>query len=182
VPESIEAAEIEPNDTGAPAVAEAPEAADLDNDDFLAPESLFTFRPSARYALFLLVATVVVLMFGMSLAARFDWGSIFFLGVGLVGMVWSGDQVLSRVDLDVTEIRLRRLWRQPKQVAFRQMDSLQAAGRIFSALVFTYHPLQPDGLLDLQSVHTLILPAVEEQELLVELLKARAIHLRMNEQ
>lgn len=58
------------------------------------------------------------------------------------------------------------------------MDSLQApGGGTFSALVFTYHPLQPDGLLDLQSVDTLILPAVEEQELLVELLE-RATHLR----
>ena len=38
-------------------------------------ESVFTFRPSARYAMYLMVTTVVVLLFVVSLVARFDWGS-----------------------------------------------------------------------------------------------------------
>jgi hypothetical protein len=169
VPEPLEAAEI--------AQAEA----DATETEWRDLESVFTFRPSVRYALYFSVATVVTLMFVFSLAARFDWGGLFFLGVGLVGMLWSGDQLLSRIELDATELRLRRPWRQPRQVAFRQMDALQIAGRLFAALVFTYHPLQDDGLLDLQDLHTLTLPAVEEQELLLSLLKARAAHLRMAE-
>lgn len=144
-------------------------------------ESVFTFRPSARYAMYLMVTTVVVLLFVVSLVARFDWGSLFFLVASLVGMIWSGDQLLARVELDATEIRLRQLWRTPKQVAFRQMNSLEVAGRLFSTLVFTYHPLQPDGLLDLQDLQTLTLPALEEQDLLLHLLEARATNLKMGE-
>ena len=141
-------------------------------------ESVFTFRPSARYALYFFATTGVVALFVFSLFARFDWGSLFFLIAGLIGMFWSGDQVLSRVELDVTELRLYRLWRQPVRVAFRQMDSVQASGRLFSVLVFTYHPMQPDGLLDLDDLDTLTVPAVEEQALLLDLLKARASNLR----
>lgn len=146
-----------------------------------APESVFMFRPSLRYAIFFVVATLVVLLFVVSLIGRFDWGSLFFLGVGLVGMGWSGELLLSRVELDVDEIRLRRPWRKPQQVAFRQMDALHTAGRLFPAFVFTYHPLQPDGLLDLQSVEALTVPAVEEQELLIELLKVRAARLKLDD-
>ena len=173
MPEEIEATELDP--------VEADENTDENGDAFEDRESVFTFRPSTRYALYFIVTTTVVLLFMVSLFARFDWGSLFFLGVGLVGMGWSGDQLLSRIDLDVTELRFRQLWRQPKQVAFRQMDSLHIAGRLFSVPVIAYHPLETDGLLDLQDLLTLTLPAVEEQELLIHLLKARAIHLKMDE-
>ena len=122
---------------------------------------------------------MIVALFAYSLITRFDWGSLFFLLVGLVGMFWSGDQLLSRVELDGTEIRLRRLWRQPARIAFRQMDALRVSGRIFPALVFTYHPILPEGLLDLQDLDTLTLPAVEEQSLLIDLLQARAGSLRI---
>ena len=144
-------------------------------------ESLFTFRANARYALYCIVTTTIVALLSYSLLTRFDWGSLFFLLVTLVGMIWSGDQLLSHVELDLTEIRLHRLWRAPVRIAFRQMDSLQIAGRIFPAQVYCYHPLQPDGLLDLQELHTLTLPAVEEQDLLLELLQARATSLRIAE-
>ena len=179
MPENIQASQIDPE----PAESDYEEligAELVGAEEFVEEESVFTFRPSARYALYLLVTTVVVILFVVSLVARFDWGSLFFLTASLVGMIWSGDQLLTRVELDATEIRMRQLWRTPKQVAFRQMNSLEVAGRLFSSLVFTYYPLQPDGLLDLQDLYTLTLPALEEQDLLLHLLEARATNLKMD--
>lgn len=189
MPESTSAASSEPpisSETGAGVDERSGESAaageeQFTDEQFIDEESLFTFRPSVRYALYFLAATVLVVMFVFSLVARFDWGSLFFLGVGLVAMAWAGDQLLSRIEVDVAELRLRKPWRRPRAVAFRQMDALHPAGRLFPALVFTYHPVQPDGLLDLQDIHTLTLPAVEEQELLLHLLRARAPHLKMAE-
>jgi hypothetical protein len=54
-----------------------------------------------------------------------------------------------------------------RRVRFGQLDNAVEAGRWMRRIVVTYYPLQPDGLVDLNQLSSLALPAVERQDLLL---------------
>lgn len=60
-----------------------------------------------------------------------------------------------------------------RAVEFRQLAGISQEGRLFDVIVVLYHPVQANGLLDPEIVHSLHLPAVVEQEDLYDLLQER---------
>ena len=62
---------------------------------------------------------------------------------------------------------------QPLQVQFRQLAEVSEEGRLQRVILLLYHPLCADGLVDLDDLHSLALPALEEQTDLLEILQAR---------
>ena len=61
-----------------------------------------------------------------------------------------------------------------RRVEFRQLDSATEAGRLLRVVVVTYHPLLENGLLDLDDLRSVTLPAVNQQYELLELLQQHA--------
>jgi hypothetical protein len=62
---------------------------------------------------------------------------------------------------------------QTQRVEFRQLDDATVAGRVAHRIVVTYFPLRDNGLLDLDELRSLTLPAVDHQAELLALLESK---------
>ena len=60
-----------------------------------------------------------------------------------------------------------------RTVALRQLMSVSTSGRAGKALILLYHPDRGDGMLDLDDVRSLVLPALDEQDALQSYLEAQ---------
>lgn len=124
------------------------------------------YRSTSVYIVMVGASTLAALLCAWSLWVQFDWITLVFLA-GCLYAVWSfGVQWRSTVTLDAQGFIVRapfRSWR----VEYRQMDNAGEAGRLMRRIVVTYHPLLANGLLDLDELRSVTLPAVDRQ---VELL------------
>jgi hypothetical protein len=64
----------------------------------------------------------------------------------------------------------------PQQVQFRQLVEVSEEGRFQRVIVLLYHPLRSQGLVELDDLRSLALPALEAQTDLLELLQTRTPH------
>jgi hypothetical protein len=99
----------------------------------------------------------------------------FFFGVSAAVTLWLGRALFSRVQLDEQGITVAMPWRKAQQIAWRQVVSVNEAGRFFRGLSLLYYPQQANGLVDLEQVYSLVLPAVVDQEQLLEAIEARIL-------
>ena len=83
---------------------------------------------------------------------------------------------MSRVEVDDRGLTLLQPLASPQQVQYRQLAEVSEEGRLQRVILLLYHPLRPDGLLDLDDLRSLALPALEEQSDLLEILQARTPH------
>jgi len=111
--------------------------------------------------------------FGWNLAQHFSRDLLFFFVISLGLVAWSFYGMVSRVEMTADRLVLMTPWRANRSVEFRQLISVSENGRFNPVLTLLYHPRQADGLLELDDVHSLILPAVNEQAALLEILEAR---------
>lgn len=132
-----------------------------------------TYRPVERYAFLGGAGLVAALFCGWALWREFDWITLIFLFACLFAAASFGVQWLGRVEVDATGFGLESPLGS-RRVEFRQLDSATEAGRLLRVIVITYHPLLENGLLDLDDLRSVTLPAVNQQYELLELLEQHA--------
>jgi predicted secreted protein len=79
----------------------------------------------------------------------------------------------SRVEVDDHALTLLRPLSPPQRVEFRQLAEVSEEGRLHRVIVLLYYPLHSDGLVDLDDLRSLALPALEDQYALLELLDSK---------
>lgn len=130
------------------------------------------FAPSGFYAVVMVLGIAVTALFGWELWRSPGLGELLFMGVGAGLTLWSLRAQTSQIAMMPDSLCLTRPWQEERCVAFRQLVSVVEAGRINPVLLLAYHPVQANGLLDLDSVETLELPAVRGQATLLARLQA----------
>ncbi len=131
-----------------------------------------TYRPTGQYGLLTAFGAAAAIFCAWALWRQFDWITLIFLFGCLFAALSFANQWASRVEIDAQGFWLHAPLRR-RRVEFRQIDNAVEAGRIARGIVVTYHPLAPNGLLDLDELHSVALPAVAQQENLLEALRAR---------
>jgi hypothetical protein len=132
-----------------------------------------TYRPHARYVLITGIAAVSVVALLWLLLLRLELASVLFLLFAAGLLFFAVRSLFSSVEVDEHGLTLVRPLSQPLQVQFRQLAEVSEEGRLQRVILLLYHPLRPDGLVDLDDLHSLALPALEEQSDLLETLQAR---------
>ena len=135
--------------------------------------ALKQYSSNLRYKFIAFCCLLLVGVFGWSLTQRFSLDSLFFFVISLGLVAWSCYAMLSRVETTTDGIILVTPLQLNRRVEFRQLISVSENGRFNPVLTLLYHPRRADGLLDLDDAHSLILPAVDEQAALLEILEAR---------
>lgn len=128
------------------------------------------YRPVERYAFLGGAGLLAAIFCGWALWRQFDWITLLFFFGCLFAAGSFGVQLLARVEVDATGFRLETPLGS-HAVDFRQIDSADEAGRLLRVIVVTYHPLLENGLLNLDDLHSVTLPAVTQQYVLLELLQ-----------
>lgn len=130
------------------------------------------YRSASIYLLMVGASALAVLLCAWSLWVQFDWITLIFL-FGCLFAAWSfGVQWRSTVELDAQGFIVRAPF-QTQRVEYRQLDDAGEAGRLVRRIVVTYHPLREHGLLDLDELRSVTLPAVEKQVELLTLLESK---------
>jgi hypothetical protein len=134
------------------------------------------YRPHSRYVLITGIAALSLVALVWLLLQRLELAGVLFLFFA-AGLLFVGVRsLLSHVEVDEHSLTLVRPLARPLQVQFRQLAGVSEEGRLQRVILLLYHPLQPDGLVDLDDLHSLALPALEEQLDLLETLQARTPH------
>jgi hypothetical protein len=133
------------------------------------------FHPTSRYVLLAGAGAAAALLCAWSLWQQFDWITLLFLGGCLFAALAFAAQSRTVVELDAQDLVVRAPLH-TRRVDYRQLDGASEAGRIVRGIVVTYHPLRADGLLDLDDLHSVTLPAVERQYELLDQLEAKRPH------
>ncbi|HMN30133.1 MAG TPA: hypothetical protein PKE45_18420 [Caldilineaceae bacterium] len=130
------------------------------------------FRASPIYWALAGLVIVLALLLVWELMRTPSWGAAFFLLIMAAIALWSVNTALSRVQLSTTTLCLAAPLRGRRCVELRQLASVVEGGRMIPMVAIIYHPRLENGLLDLDQVHSLTLPSLQEQsELLAALQK-----------
>jgi hypothetical protein len=137
------------------------------------PVSEQVFRPLFVYWGVAGVGGLMLALFGWQLWQTPTVATALFLCITLGIVVWGVDAALSRVTLSAGALWLSSPLCGQRCVEPRQLTSVVEAGRLLPVLALVYHPQLEQGLLDLDALGTLILPAVQRQADLLATLQAR---------
>jgi hypothetical protein len=132
-----------------------------------------SFRPHPIYRWLTVGCLLLSGLLGWSLIQSLTTATFFFWVVSIGATLWFATAMWSRVQIDERTVVLQRPFRALCQVEFRQLVSVAESGRMTQALLLLYHPRQPDNLVDLDQIHSLLLPAVIDQEKLLTTIEAR---------
>ena len=148
----------------------------MTNDPTTPTANQTIYRPHARYVLITGIAALSIPALIWLLLRGIDLAGVLFLifAVGLLFFAVRG--LLSRVEVDDRGLTLLQPLSGPQQVQYRQLAEVSEEGRLQRVILLLYHPLRPDGLIDLDDLRSLALPALEEQSDLLDMLQARAPH------
>lgn len=142
------------------------------------------FRPQSRYLLLAGVSLVLAGALGWSLFGPLRagepltgtmvlTGESFFFGLSVAVALWFLRQAMARVILTSTAVELTMPLARRQRAEFGQLMSVSESGRGGNALIVLYHPRRADGMLDLDDVRSMVIPAVHAQEELRTELEAR---------
>ena len=136
-----------------------------------------TYRASSLYLALITASALAAGLCAWSLWRQFDWIVLLFLLGCLYATLTFSVQWRSHVALDAHGLSLHSPLRRHR-IEFRQLDAVHEAGRVTRRLVVTYHPLQENGLVDLETLRAVALPAVERQDELLATLQTEGPHSR----
>lgn len=149
------------------------------------------FRAHPIYILLTLLLLILagLLVWGMRDAVTL--GELLFLGITLTAAGYFIVALTTSLTLAESAIHLHyplRLWRSrastqshaspvdrpegDQQIAFRQLISVERAGRLLPVLTLLYHPIQANGLVDIDQIAQVTLPMVANGDELQERLEA----------
>lgn len=139
-------------------------------------ESMSSIIETARYAAHPKYRLLTGLWAGMAvlflwqLRRGLDTGTLLFLLIALGLTAWYGRNLAGQVTLEERHLRLQRPFVPDAVVEFRQLASVGEEGRFGQSILLHYHPLRGDGLLELDEIRSLALPALVNQAGLMALL------------
>lgn len=137
---------------------------------------MITFRSHPRYVLLAGIAVVCVALLGWWLLSNTDLTTIVFFAVALVLLLVSLRGIGSRVEVDAVGLTLFRPLAQPLRIQYRQLAQVTEEGRVQHVLVVLYYPIAADGLMDLETLNSVALPALEDQMELLQVLQTKTPH------
>lgn len=135
-------------------------------------DSIAHYRATSMYALLAVVGLLAAGFCAWALWWQFDWITLVFLFGCLYAALTYTIQWRSNVMLDAQGFWLRTPL-QTHRVEFRQLDDASVAGRVTHRIVVTYFPLRDNGLLELDELRSVTLPAVDHQAELLALLESK---------
>jgi hypothetical protein len=135
-------------------------------------ESAAHYRATPLYAYLAGAALLAAGFCAWALWQQFDWITLIFLVGCLYAAVTYVIQWRSTVAIDAHGLWLNTPL-QAHRVEFRQLDDAGVAGRVAHRIVVTYFPLRDNGLLDLDELRSVTLPAVDRQTELLTLLESK---------
>jgi len=124
---------------------------------------------------FVYIALIAIGLLLSGLLIREFWqgatlGALPFLAISLGVAAWSGLALATRVEVTPTSLTVYAPLRKPRTIEFRQLIMVAQSGRLLQVISLLYYPRQEEGLLTLDTVASLHLPALREQaELLAKL-------------
>lgn len=120
------------------------------------------YTPAPLYRVLALAGGILILLFLWQLAQNFDPGALLFCSL----MVWLTFRftrmAASRVEVQADRVRYVRPYGTAQEVEFRQVRDVYEEGRGFQSILVAYYPRQANGLLDLDDIKHLALPAVRD--------------------
>jgi hypothetical protein len=131
------------------------------------------YTPHLFYKITAMINILLAVAMGWELAQGLALGALLFFCISLSITVWSVLAIFSRVTLKPAGVCLETPLRGRHCVDFRQLVSATENGRLTPAITMVYHPRLESGLLDLDRVDALQLPAVTGQPELLARLQAR---------
>ena len=120
------------------------------------------------------MSLVVAALFAWGLAQAIEPGSLLFFVVSIGALGWSIRLGWTRITLTPERLVVELPLASPLHIDYGQILSVTEEGRMNKSLVIAYHPRSADGLLDLDRAKTVSLPAVQNQEALLEELVRRS--------
>lgn len=131
------------------------------------------YRTHALYSWVVLLLVLLTLVLGWGTLQAFSREGLFFLLVMLAITLWFGRLIGNQVTLDERGLTVIAPLRAPQRIDFGQLLSVSESGRLFVVCTLLYHPRQPTGLLDLETVHSITLPTLTAQDQLLATLTAQ---------
>ena len=130
------------------------------------------YPPHPRYLLYLVVALGACIYLGWLFLRAPEWTYLFFIALCVASAAWAAWNLGTAVATDASSIVVRTPLGRARRVDYRQFAEVAPGGRFLPTLVVLYYPLRADGLLDLDELRSLHLPATEARdELLADLQK-----------
>lgn len=129
------------------------------------------YRSRLLYTWLTIFCLLLTLLLAWDSMRSFTGGGLFFTVIMVAITLWFARLVGNRVVVNERSLVLHAPLRAAQAVEFRQLISVNESGRFLLVPTLLYHPLQPSGLVDLENVATLILPALTSQEELLATLK-----------
>ncbi len=140
------------------------------------------YATSPRYKILVGVGALLSLLLGWELwragslqtGGDYAWGYLFFFVVTLAVTAWYAWEMSSIVTLSPTALSVTMRPGRTQSVEFRQMVSVSESGRLGGrSITIVFHPLQANGLVDLDGADSLIVPEVDDHDGLLAALEAR---------
>ncbi len=140
------------------------------------------YATSPRYKILVGAGALLALLLGWELwragslqtGGDYAWGYLFFFLVTLAVTLWYAWEMLSIVTLSPRALSVTKRPGRTRSVEFRQMVSVSESGRLGGrSITIVFHPLQANGLVDLDGADSLIVPEVDDHDGLLAALEAR---------
>ncbi len=131
------------------------------------------YRASPRYwilAVAALGATAVLLFDIVTTGLR--WDSALFAAIGLLGGLWALWMATTRVLVTDDGLIIQRFTAMYK-IDHQQLLRADVQGRFLGVLSLIYHPRLENGLIDTDQVGSMLVPALVDQQALIERLESR---------
>lgn len=131
------------------------------------------YSPRPSYTLMVGLGLVVSLLFAWEVGQHFAWPTLFFfvcaLGFVVVNLRWA----TTSIELTPTGMTVYRRLAAPQPINFRQMATVEVAGRTLKGITLIYYPLNERKLIDLDNPRSLFLPGLNDQAQLLEILQTQ---------
>jgi uncharacterized membrane protein YfcA len=137
---------------------------------------MMTYRAHSRYVLIAGVAAICVALLGWVLLQGYDLATLLFFIFAALLLLLALRSGASRVEADAVGLTLFRPLAQPQRIHYRQVAQATEEGRVQRVIVILYYPLGADGLVELDAMRSLALPALEDQIELLHVLQTKTPH------
>jgi hypothetical protein len=134
---------------------------------------MMTYRAHPRYVLLAGIGAVCVALLGWVLLRGYDLSVLLFFAIAAALLLLALRSSASRVEVDAAGLTLLRPLAPPLRIQHRQLVQATEEGRVQRVIVVLYYPLGEDGLVDLESLRSQALPALEDQTELLHVLQTK---------
>jgi hypothetical protein len=133
------------------------------------------YRASPRYWVLAVAGLGATALLLVDMLRGVRWDTVLFAAVGVIGGLWALWMATTRVYVADDGLVVKRFTASYK-IDYRQMLSADRQGRVLGVLSILFHPRRADGLIDTEQVGSMLIPALVDQDQLIDLLAQRIPH------